>query len=153
MVYVSGAYNMQIKVKKVNKNASIPEYGTEGAACFDLRACIDSNFFWIDPGERVRIPTGLAVELPADYELQVRPRSGLSFHKGIDVVFGTVDSDYRGEISIVLVNNSKHGFQLRNHERIAQGIVCRAPKVSFVEVSELADTARGVGGFGSTGVE
>ena len=142
---------MNIKVKRVNARAVLPEYGSAGAACFDLRVCMYDSFLWIDPGERVKVPTGLAVSLPANHELQIRPRSGLSFHKGIDVIFGTVDSDYRGEIHIILANNSKLPFQLRNLERIAQGIVVPTLKAEFIEVEQLDDTARGANGFGSTG--
>ena len=142
---------VQVQIKRVNARAVLPEYETEGAACFDLRACMDTSLFWIDPGERVKIPTGIAVQLPPGYELQVRPRSGLSFHKSIDVIFGTVDSDYRGEIHIIIANNSKIAFQLRNFERIAQGVVVPVMKTEFIEVEQLDDTARGSGGFGSTG--
>lgn len=138
-------------IQLVRKDAKVPEYASPGAACFDLRAHVDSRFIWIDPGERVKIPTGIAVQMLPGYEMQIRPRSGLSFHRGIDVIFGTVDSDYRGEVSVILVNNSSQPFQLANHERIAQAIVVEAPRVQWLVTDKLDETSRGKGGFGSTG--
>ena len=142
-----------VSIKLVHKQAKLPEYATPGAACFDIRACLHSRFEMIAPGERVRIPTGLAVQMLPGHEMQIRPRSGLSFHKGIDVVLGTIDSDYRGEISVILVNNSGADFTLMNFERIAQGIVVEAPRVEWLVTDKLDDSDRGDGGFGSTGKE
>ena len=142
-----------VSIQLVNPQAKLPEYATPGAACFDIRACLHSRFEVIARGERVRIPTGIAIQMMPGYEMQIRPRSGLSFHQGIDVVLGTIDSDYRGEVSVILVNNSDQEFRLMNHERIAQGIVVEAPRVEWLLTDKLDATDRGDGSFGSTGTK
>ena len=125
-----------------------PEYKTCGAAGADLKARGDYN---IAPGERMKIPLGVRFEIPAEYEVQIRPRSGLSA-KGIDVAFGTVDSDYRGEACAIIINNSEKIFAIRDGDRIAQMVYAPVVQAEFEPVAELSDTTRGSGGFGSTGI-
>lgn len=125
----------------------MPVRATEGAAGFDLKSALNVD---LDPGQRSRIPTGVRIALPPGYEAQVRPRSGLSL-RGLDVAIGTVDADYRGEISIVVVNNTGENFAISRGERLAQMVVHRLPEVRLVQVEGLDETARGSGGFGSTG--
>lgn len=129
-----------------------PAQATGGSAGFDLRASIDDEIL-IAPGERRLVPTGIAIELPAGYEAQVRPRSGLAVRHGITMLNspGTVDSDYRGEIAAVVINHGDEAFRIRRGDRIAQLVVQRVPEVVFVEVEALADSARGPGGFGHSG--
>jgi dUTP pyrophosphatase len=131
-----------------------PMYQTDGAAGFDIRAYMENGeLMKIRPGDTRLIPTGLFVEVPKGYELQIRPRSGLAV-KGITVMNtpGTIDSDYRGEIKIILVNHSVEVFTVNDGDRIAQGVVARVSKAKFKRVSELTTkTKRGAGGFGHTG--
>lgn len=148
---------MKIQIKKLPHGADLPtpEYKSEGAAGFDLYAAIDGTIVIAPGGNRMVIPTGLAVAIPEGYELQVRPRSGLAVKYGISVVNtpGTVDSDYRGELIIILINTDPLlGFQITRGDRIAQAVVSPVVRVSFEEVEELSTTVRGTGGFGSTGV-
>lgn len=133
---------------------SLPNYETIDSAGMDLRANLD-NPVEIKPLERAIIKTGLFIELPIGYEAQVRPRSGLAAKKGITVLNspGTVDADYRGEIGVILVNLSNETFIVENGERIAQLIIAQHERVEWIEVSELTETSRGKGGFGSTGVK
>lgn len=107
----------------------------------------------LQPGRRTLVPTGLHIELPAGYEAQIRPRSGLALKQGVTVLNspGTIDADYRGEIQVLLVNLSDQPFEIKRGERIAQMVVARHERVQWTEVSELSDTARGAGGFGHTG--
>jgi dUTP pyrophosphatase len=128
----------------------LPAYQTAHAAGMDLRA---DEEFTLAPGERRSVPTGLALELPEGYEGQVRPRSGLAARHGIAMVNapGTIDADYRGEVQVLLVNLGAEPFAARRGERIAQLVVAPVARVDVVEVEELTDTARGAGGFGSTG--
>lgn len=130
----------------------VPEYKTPGAAGADLCALLDEPVV-IQPLERRLIPTGLSVELPAGYEMQIRPRSGLALKSGITVLNspGTIDSDYRGEIGIVLVNLGSEPFAVRSGDRIAQAVVAPVEQCRFVRVDGLASTIRGAGGYGSTG--
>lgn len=142
-------------VKIVNKSGrALPAYATEFAAGMDLRAALDSPVE-IKPLERVMIPTGLYMEIPAGYEGQVRPRSGLAAKHGITVLNtpGTIDADYRGEIRVILVNLSNEAFVIEPGERIAQMVFARHEKAEFEEVEVLEESARGAGGFGSTGVK
>lgn len=142
-----------VRVKKLNEKALMPKRGSAQAAGYDLHACIDTRRT-IAPQERVLIPTGLSIALPEGWELQVRPRSGLSIKHGIIVVNspGTVDSDYRGEIAVGLLNTSAVPFTLEPNERIAQAVVSKVYNVQYEEISEHTDTTeRGEGGFGSTG--
>ena len=141
---------MKIAIKKLDPNAHIPAYQTAEAAGFDLHAIEDHE---ISPGQRTLVKTGLAMALEPGYELQIRPRSGLAFKHGITVLNtpGTVDSDYRGEIMVLLINHGEESFMIKKGERIAQGVVQAVIQASFETVEELPDTERGAGGFGSTG--
>ena len=141
---------INLKVKKLNNLAEIPAYQTAEAAGFDLHSIEDVV---IAPGERKLIGTGLAFEIPAGYEIQIRPRSGLAYKHGITVLNtpGTIDSDYRGEIKVLLINHSNENFEIKVGERIAQAVIKEVIQATFEEVEELNDTARGAGGFGSTG--
>ena len=139
----------------INKSKhDLPRYETEYSAGMDLRANLD-NSVTIMPLERALIPTGLFISLEEGYEAQVRPRSGLAFKKGITVLNapGTIDADYRGEIGVLLVNLSKEPFIVENGERIAQMVIAKHERVEWNPVNELSETARGAGGFGSTGVK
>jgi dUTP pyrophosphatase len=145
--------NMQIKI--INKSShELPHYETIASAGMDLRANITESIT-LKSLERALVKTGLFIELPIGYEAQVRPRSGLAFKKGITVLNspGTVDADYRGEIGVILVNLSNEDFVIENGERIAQLIIAKHQRAEWLEVAELSETARGEGGFGSTGVK
>ena len=142
-----------MKVKIVNKSDNpVPEYATPNAAGLDLRAFIEKDRV-LQPLERILVPTGLFIELPAGYEAQIRPRSGLAFKHGLTVLNtpGTIDADYRGEIKVILVNLSNEAFTIKSGERICQMVVSKHETVSFEPVSELSETIRGEGGFGHTG--
>ena len=142
-----------MKVKIVNKSPfPLPAYATEQSAGLDLRASI-SEPLTLNPLQRELVPTGLYIELPAGFEAQIRPRSGLAIKHGISLVNtpGTVDADYRGEIKVILVNLSNEPFTLNPGERIAQLVVARHEQVQWDEVEVLEESARGEGGFGSTG--
>lgn len=139
-----------LKVKKLSQNAVIPEYQTIEAAGFDLHSTED---IVLHSGERALIPTGLSCEIPVGYEIQIRPRSGLAYKHGITVLNtpGTIDSDYRGEFKVLLINHSQESFEIKVGERIAQAVIQQVIQADFVEVETLTETKRGVGGFGSTG--
>jgi dUTP pyrophosphatase len=141
---------MKIFIKKLSPLAEIPNYQTEEAAGFDLHSIED---IILKPNERKLIGTGLAFEIPKGYEIQIRPRSGLAYKHGISVLNspGTIDSDYRGEIKVLLINHSDTDFEIKVGERIAQGVIQEVIQAKFEEVEELNKTARGAGGFGSTG--
>ena len=143
---------VKILVKKFDKNIKLPTYKTSGSSGMDLVAYI-KNKITIDPGKTVMIPTGIAVAIPKNYEIQIRPRSGLAAKKGISVLNtpGTVDSDYRGEIIIILINLSKKSFVVKSGDRVAQMILCPVAKGKLQEVKNLPKTVRDKGGFGSTG--
>lgn len=130
----------------------MPAYETNGSAGMDLRAFIESDIE-LKPLERKLVPTGLFIELPDGYEAQIRPRSGLAFKHGISLPNSpaTIDSDYRGEIKVALINLSNETFLIKSGDRIAQMIVASYTKAQWVQVEELNDTQRGHGGFGSTG--
>ena len=138
---------------KAEKGAVIPHYATEGAAGADISAYLSAPVT-LRPGESKAIPTGLFMEIPEGYEVQVRPRSGLALKHGITVLNapGTIDSDYRGEVKVILINHSSEAFTIHNGDRIAQIVVARVHRLPFVEVDDLSATERGEGGFGSTGV-
>lgn len=169
---------INLKFKKLDNNAVIPEYKSVGAAGFDFHAIIDeNNKFFVSTGEcsiydtkeiktqavedclcvpskeQCIVKTGLSVEVPCGFELQIRPRSGLSFKHSITLTnaVGTIDSDYRGEIMIILYNLGKDDFVINLGDRVAQGIISEVPKVNIKEVEELSSTDRGSGAFGSTG--
>ena len=143
---------VKILVKKFDKNIKLPTYKTSGSSGMDLVAYI-KNKITIDPGKTVMIPTGIAVAIPKNYEIQIRPRSGLAAKKGISVLNtpGTVDSDYRGEIIIILINLSKKSFVVKSGDRVAQMILCPVAKGKLQVVKNLPKTLRGKRGFGSTG--
>lgn len=142
-----------VKITKTRPSAIIPQYMTSGAAGADVRACLAAPIN-VGPLERAQVPTGLAVSIPKGYEIQVRPRSGLSFKQGLTVVNapGTIDSDYRGEICVLVVNLSNTAVVINDGDRIAQLVIQQAEQIAWEEVSTLDETARGAGGFGSTGV-
>jgi dUTP pyrophosphatase len=144
---------IKVKVKKLTSNAVVPSYMSTGAAGCDVNACLEFSL-WVQPGERVAVPTGLSVEIPEGYEIQVRPRSGLAFKKGLTVVNapGTIDSDYRGEIKVLIINLGKEAVEIVPQDRIAQLVIQKAEQIDWQEVDGLGDTIRGIGGFGSTGV-
>ena len=141
---------IKVRVQKLREDAIIPAYQSEEAAGFDLHAIEDAH---IPSGERMLVKTGLAVALPRGYELQVRPRSGLAFKHGVTVLNspGTVDSDYRGELMVLLINHGKEPFEIQKGERIAQAVLKEVVQASFEAVESLDETARGANGFGSTG--
>lgn len=130
----------------------MPEYSTAFAAGMDLRASLDGNIV-LNPGERVLVPTGLFIELPRQFEAQIRPRSGLALKKGIGIVNspGTIDSDYRGEIGIILINLSKETFVIKDGERICQMVIAKHETIEWEETDDLNASGRGSGGFGHTG--
>ena len=143
---------MKILVKKFNKNIKLPTYKTSGSSGMDLVADNKKKII-IYPSRTAIIPTGIAVAIPKNFEIQIRPRSGLAAKKGISVLNtpGTVDSDYRGEIKIILINLSKKKFVVKSGDRIAQMVVCPIAKAKLSEVKNLPRTVRGKKGFGSTG--
>jgi len=139
----------------INKSAhALPHYETSASAGMDLRANITESIT-LKPLERTIVKTGLFIELPIGYEAQVRPRSGLAAKKGVTVLNapGTIDADYRGEIGVILVNLSNNDFIIENGERVAQLIIAKHERAEWIQVQELSETARGEGGFGSTGVK
>ncbi len=144
---------IQIKVKKLHPNALVPVYMTEHAAGMDLCTVVDEPVV-LAPGERALLPTGLAMEIPAGYEGQVRPRSGLALKKGIALVNspGTIDADYRGEIGIIIINHGSEPVEFMPGDRVAQLIIAPVTRAALIEVEDLNDTGRNSGGFGHTGV-
>ena len=143
---------MILKIFRMEHNKSVPEYKTQGAAGMDLCAAIDEPIT-LKPLERKLIPTGLKIELEHGYEAQIRPRSGLSIKHGITLIncVGTVDEDYRGEVCVGLVNVSNEPYTIEPQERIAQMVIAKYEQAEISVVTELSDTERGSGGFGSTG--
>jgi len=143
---------VKILVKKLNKNIKLPTYKTSGSSGMDLVANNKKKII-ISPGKIAMIPTGIAIAIPKNYEIQIRPRSGLAAKKSISVLNtpGTIDSDYRGEIKIILINLSKKSFVVKSGDRVAQMILCPVAKGKLQEVKNLPKTVRGKGGFGSTG--
>lgn len=143
---------MQIKITKLHEKAILPDYQTAGASGADLHACLDEPIV-LEPMERRMVPTGLAMAIPEGFEVQIRARSGLSIKHGITAIngVGTIDSDYRGEIGLLLVNLSNETFTIEPGMRISQMVLSKYEKITWQEVSNLDETARGSGGFGSTG--
>jgi len=143
---------IKVLVKKLNLKAELPKFKTEGSSGMDLMALIE-NPITIKPQNSALIPTGLSIAIPENTEVQIRPRSGLAAKSSISVLNtpGTIDSDYRGEIKIILFNHGKEEFTVNNNDRIAQMILMPVLKAEFEEVEELPKTIRGSGGFGSTG--
>jgi len=143
---------VKILVKKFSKNIKLPAYKTSGSSGLDLMASLKKKII-INPGSSAIIPTGIAIAIPKNYEVQIRPRSGLAAKNCITVLNtpGTIDSDYRGEIKIILINLGKKIFEIQSGDRIAQMILCPIVKAKLKEVKNLPKTIRGKGGFGSTG--
>jgi dUTP pyrophosphatase len=142
-----------VKVKTLeNFKGELPKYETIGASGLDVRACLDQALI-LEPGQRVAIPTGLSVEIPMGYEIQVRSRSGWALKEGISVLNspGTVDADYRGEIKIILANMGNKPVKIHDQDRIAQLVLCPVLQLQWEQVDTLSMTDRGAGGFGSTG--
>ena len=142
---------IDINIINESTNAT-PVLATAGSAGVDIRAYLNEKII-LNPLERKLIPTGLKVEIPLGYEIQIRPRSGLAYKHGITVLNspGTIDSDYRGEIGVLLINLSNEAFEIKNGERIAQMILAKHEVPNFIQLKELSSSARGEGGFGSTG--
>ena len=143
---------IKVQIKKLDPKVEIPEYKTTGSSGVDLMANIDGKIT-IKPGNSCLIPTGLSIAIPEDCEVQIRPRSGLAAKSMITVLNtpGTIDSDYRGELKVILFNHGKNDFEVNNRDRIAQMILAPILTVDFEELDNLKDTNRGSGGFGSTG--
>ena len=143
---------VKLLIKKLQKNIILPEYKTDGSSGMDLMANVEQTVKML-PGEKKIISTGIMIAIPEQYEIQIRPRSGLAAKNGISVLNtpGTIDSDYRGEIKVILINLGKDIFEIKKNDRIAQMIVCPIIKVELEEVENLPETVRGKGGFGSTG--
>ena len=143
---------VKILVKKFDKKIKLPTYKTSGSSGMDLVAYI-KNKITINPGKTAMVPTGIAVAIPKNYEIQIRPRSGLAAKKSISVLNtpGTIDSDYRGEIKIILINLSKKSYVVKSGDRVAQMILCPVAKGKLREVKNLPKTVRDKGGIGSTG--
>ncbi len=142
---------VKLLIKKLQKNIILPEYKTDGSSGMDLMANVEQTVKILS-GEKKIISTGIMVAIPEQYEIQIRPRSGLAAKNGISVLNtpGTIDSDYRGEIKVILINLGKDIFEIKKNDRIAQMIVCPIIKVELEEVESLPETVRGEGGFGST---
>ena len=142
-----------MKIKIVNKSRhKLPEYSTAASAGMDIRAYLESDLILV-AGKRVLIPTGLFLEIPEGYEAQIRPRSGLAISKGISILNspGTIDSDYRGEVCIIMINLSDEDFVIKDGDRICQMVISRHERAEWVNVDILEETERGSGGFGHTG--
>jgi dUTP pyrophosphatase len=143
----------EVKINIINKSANeLPAYATTGSAGLDIRANIETAIT-LQPLERNLVPTGLFMEIPSGYEVQVRPRSGLAVKQGLTCLNtpGTIDSDYRGEVKVLLINLSNEPQVIQPAERIAQMVVAKVEQATLVQVTELSETERGVGGFGHTG--
>ncbi|HOB82874.1 MAG TPA: dUTP diphosphatase [Bacteroidales bacterium] len=142
-----------MKIRIVNKSGhDLPEYSTIASAGMDVRANLEKDVI-ISPGKRALIPTGLYLEIPVGYEAQIRPRSGLAINKGISILNspGTIDSDYRGEVCIIMINLSEEDFVIRDGDRICQMVISKHERAEWIKVDVLEETERGSGGFGHTG--
>ena len=144
----------EILIKRLSKNISLPKYETAGSSGMDLAANIEDKIE-IAPGKSAIIPTGLSVSIPKNFEIQIRPRSGLAAKNQISVLNtpGTIDADYRGELKVILINLSDKAFFIEKGLRIAQMVLCPVIKATLKEVDSLKETKRGSGGFGSTGIK
>ncbi|MBL9031273.1 MAG: dUTP diphosphatase [Phycisphaerae bacterium] len=143
-----------LRVRRLDSRATLPTYQSEGAAGLDLSAFLPEGPVTIEPGRIATIPTGLAVAIPAGFEMQVRPRSGLATRHGVTLpnAPGTIDADYRGPLLVPLINLGREAFVVTHGMRIAQGVIAAVARVEVVESHSLDETARGAGGFGSTGL-
>ena len=145
---------MKINVKTLpHFVGKLPSYESQGASGLDVRAQLEGKTIIIKKGEKAMIPTGLSVEIPLGFEIQVRPRSGLAAKQGITVLNtpGTIDADYRGEIKVILINLGSEDVTINDQDRCAQFVVCPVVQAEFIQVQDLSSTDRGTGGFGSTG--
>ena len=145
---------VSVRFKRLeNFKGELPAYATAGASGLDVRACLDASLV-LKPMQRSLIPTGLSVEIPNGYEIQVRPRSGLAISKGMSLVNtpGTVDADYCGEIKVIVINLGQEDITIQDQDRVAQLVVCPIVQVTIEDVTDLSETDRASGGFGSTGV-
>ena len=144
----------EILIKRLSKNIALPKYETSGSSGMDLSASIE-NEIEIAPGKTAIIPTGLAVSIPKNFEIQIRPRSGLAAKNQISVLNtpGTIDADYRGELKVILINLGKEKFKIEKGLRITQMVLCPVIRATLKEVDTLEETERGAGGFGSTGTK
>ncbi len=151
----SGAATVPVRIARLHGagDLPLPSRATPGAAGFDLHAAVEAPVS-IQPGNRALVPTGFAIALPPGYEAQVRPRSGLALKHGITCLNspGTIDADYRGELKVILINHGREAFTIARGERIAQMVIAPVTRLEWALVDALPDTARGAGGFGSTGV-
>ena len=143
---------VKVLIKKLNPSVQLPTYKTSGASGMDLMACIEKPIN-LEPGKSCLVSTGLSVAFPKEYEIQIRPRSGLAAKNNISVLNtpGTIDSDYRGELKIILFNHSSEIFIINNNDRVAQMVLAPIIKMELEETNELPESIRGKGGFGSTG--
>ena len=143
---------VKVLIKKLNTSVQLPSYKTKGASGMDLMAHLE-NSINLEPNKYCLVPTGLAIAFPKEYEIQIRPRSGLAAKNNISVLNtpGTIDSDYRGELKIILFNHGDKDFIINNNDRIAQMVLTPIVKMELEETNELPETIRGKGGFGSTG--
>jgi len=143
---------MNVRIRKLRDSATLPSYQTEHSAGMDIAADLDAPLV-VAPGERVLIPTGLALALPPGFEAQIRARSGLSYRHGLTMAngVGTIDADFRGELKILVVNSGSEPFTVEPGMRVAQMVIARYERVQWQQVDELDDTTRGSGGFGHTG--
>ena len=144
----------EVLIKRISKNIELPKYETSGSSGMDLSANIEKQIK-IEPGKTSIIPTGISVSIPKNFEIQIRPRSGLAAKSQISVLNspGTIDADYRGELKVILINLGNKTFVVERGARIAQMVLCPIVKAKFKEVDSLDDTNRGAGGFGSTGLK
>jgi len=146
---------MKIILKRLphGRDLALPHYATSGSAGLDLIAAVEEEIELL-PGQRAAIPCGIAIELPHGYEAQVRPRSGLALNQGVTVLNapGTIDSDYRGEVKAILINHGAEPYLVKRGAKIAQMVIARHEQAEIVESQALSDSARGAGGFGSTGM-
>jgi dUTP pyrophosphatase len=145
---------IEVLIKRLSNNVELPKYETNGSSGMDLSANIDKQIK-IEPGKTSIIPTGISLAIPENFEIQIRPRSGLAAKNQISVLNtpGTIDADYRGELKVILINLSNKTFVVEGGARIAQMVLCPIVKAKFKEVDNLDDTSRGTGGFGSTGLK
>jgi dUTP pyrophosphatase len=146
---------MKVGIKRLPhaQDLPLPHYATKGSAGLDLLAAVDTEIE-LAPGQRLAVPAGIAIELPLGWEAQVRPRSGLALNHGVTCLNspGTIDSDYRGEIKVILINHGDKAFAIARGHKIAQMVIAKHEQAELVEVDALSDSARGAGGFGSTGM-
>lgn len=145
---------MNIQVVRLNDRAMLPRYQTSGAAAMDIHACLDESIV-LQPMQRVMVPTGFSMAVPIGYEAQIRARSGLSIKHGITIVngIGTIDSDYRGEVGVLVINLGQEPFKIEHEMRIAQMVIAKYESAVWVDVKRLDETDRGTGGYGSTGTK